>query len=67
MGFVSFFTTGRSYASPSFIIMVPVDAMCYYLYGGTAQMGHRMPGTRTNPPTGVPARPSPHILVSYSL
>ena len=43
MGFVSFSTTGRSYVSPSFILVVPVDAMCYYLYGGTARTGHRMP------------------------
>ena len=31
MGFVSFFTTGRSYASPYFILMVPVGVMGYYL------------------------------------
>ena len=31
MGFVSFFVTGRSYASPYFILTVPVGAIGYYL------------------------------------
>ena len=33
MGFVSFFTTGRSYASPSFILVVPVDAIVITFMG----------------------------------
>ena len=39
MGFVSFFTTGKSYVSPSFILMVPVDAMGYYLLWGNGANG----------------------------
>ena len=60
MGFVSFFTTGMSCVSPSFILVVPVDAMCYYLYGGTARMGHRMSGI-AEPATGAPVRPPMHV------
>ena len=30
MGFVRFFAACRSYASPYFILMVPVDAIDYY-------------------------------------
>ena len=44
MGFVSFFAACKSYVSPSFILMVPVDVRCYYLYGGTARTGRRMSG-----------------------
>ena len=39
MGFVSFFAACRSYVSPSFILMVPVDAMCYYLLWGDGANG----------------------------